>query len=161
MGWVQVLRRELDIDAVLERCDHACELRRLLAKHKAAGAVDQVELRGALMLGDHLEENVPCFAARSRVMACPHDLGRDRQTLAEGFPDTTLEGRNPEVALAQLFIAHGRDRKEAIERMQRALHMFIVEGIHTSIPLHQRILDDPDFKAGNFDTNFVTRFMKS
>jgi acetyl-CoA carboxylase biotin carboxylase subunit len=37
--------------------------------------------------------------------------------------------------------------------------MFIVEGIHTSIPLHQKILTDPDFVAGNFDTNFVTRFM--
>jgi acetyl-CoA carboxylase biotin carboxylase subunit len=64
-------------------------------------------------------------------------------------------------SLVAKLIAHGRDRKEAIERMQRALQMFIVEGIHTSIPLHQRILADPDFKAGNFDTNFVTRFMKS
>ena len=41
--------------------------------------------------------------------------------------------------------------------MQRALGMFIVEGIHTSIPLHQRILEDPDFRAGNFDTNFLSR----
>ena len=37
--------------------------------------------------------------------------------------------------------------------------MFIVEGIHTSIPLHQRILADPDFQAGRFDTNFIKRFM--
>ncbi len=37
--------------------------------------------------------------------------------------------------------------------------MFIVEGIHTSIPLHQKILADPDFQAGNFDTNFIKRFM--
>lgn len=43
--------------------------------------------------------------------------------------------------------------------MRRALEMFIVEGIHTSIPMHQRILDDPDFQAGNFDTNFIKRFM--
>jgi acetyl-CoA carboxylase biotin carboxylase subunit len=64
-------------------------------------------------------------------------------------------------SLVAKLIAHGRDRTEAIERMQRALQMFIVEGIHTSIPLHQRILADPDFQAGNFDTNFVTRFMKN
>ena len=44
-------------------------------------------------------------------------------------------------------------------RMQRALGMFIVEGIYTSIPLHQRILEDPDFQAGRFDTNFIKRFM--
>jgi acetyl-CoA carboxylase, biotin carboxylase subunit len=39
------------------------------------------------------------------------------------------------------------------------LQMFIVEGIHTSIPLHQRILADADFVAGKIDTNFVQRFM--
>ena len=44
--------------------------------------------------------------------------------------------------------------------MQRALEMFIVEGIHTSIPLHQRILADADFLAGKFDTNFIKRFTK-
>ena len=33
----------------------------------------------------------------------------------------------------------------------------MVEGIYTSIPLHQRILSDPDFLAGKFDTNFVRR----
>jgi acetyl-CoA carboxylase biotin carboxylase subunit len=43
--------------------------------------------------------------------------------------------------------------------MERALSMFIVEGIYTSIPMHQRILADPDFRAGNFNTTFVQRFM--
>jgi acetyl-CoA carboxylase biotin carboxylase subunit len=57
------------------------------------------------------------------------------------------------------LITSGRDRPEAIARMNRALEMFVVEGIHTSIPLHQKILADPDFIAGRFDTNFVTRFM--
>ena len=56
------------------------------------------------------------------------------------------------------LIAYGADRGEAIRRMRRALDMFIVEGIHTSIPLHRRILDDPDFQAGRFDTNFIKRF---
>jgi acetyl-CoA carboxylase biotin carboxylase subunit len=36
--------------------------------------------------------------------------------------------------------------------------MFIVEGIYTSIPLQQKILADPDFQAGKFDTTFITRF---
>ena len=48
-------------------------------------------------------------------------------------------------SLVAKLIAHGRDRAEAIARMQRALDMFVVEGIHTSIPLHQRILADADF----------------
>jgi len=63
-------------------------------------------------------------------------------------------------SLVAKLIAYGSDRAEAIRRMQRALSMFIVEGIHTSIPLHQRILADPDFQAGRFDTNFIKRFSR-
>ncbi len=60
-------------------------------------------------------------------------------------------------SLVAKVITYGRDRKEAIVRMNRALEMFIVEGIHTSIPLHQRILAHPDFLAGRFDTTFAAR----
>jgi acetyl-CoA carboxylase, biotin carboxylase subunit len=62
-------------------------------------------------------------------------------------------------SLVAKLITYGHDRDEAISRMNRALGMFVVEGIHTSIPLQQRILSDPDFVAGEFDTNFVKRFM--
>ena len=57
------------------------------------------------------------------------------------------------------LIVHGRDRKEAIARMRRALEMTIVEGIRTSVPLHLRILNDPDFQAGRMSTAFMERFM--
>jgi acetyl-CoA carboxylase, biotin carboxylase subunit len=43
--------------------------------------------------------------------------------------------------------------------MRRALEMFIVEGIYTTIPLHRRIMADPDFQAGNFDTKYMERFL--
>ena len=58
-------------------------------------------------------------------------------------------------SLIAKLVAYGNDRAEAIHRMQRALGMFIVEGIYTSIPLHQKILADADFQAGRFDTNFI------
>jgi len=60
-------------------------------------------------------------------------------------------------SLLAKLIVHGSDRSEAIKRMQRALDMFIVEGIHTSIPLHKRILAEPDFQEGRLDTNFIAR----
>jgi acetyl-CoA carboxylase biotin carboxylase subunit len=63
-------------------------------------------------------------------------------------------------SLMAKLITHGKDRTEAIARMRRALDMFVVEGIYTTIPLHQWILQDPDFIAGNFDTKFLSR-MKS
>src|SRR5450759_4753173 len=58
-------------------------------------------------------------------------------------------------SLIAKLIVRGRDRAEAISRMSRALEMFVVEGIYTSIPLHRRIMADPDFRAGNFDTSFM------
>jgi len=60
-------------------------------------------------------------------------------------------------SLVAKLIAHGSNRDEAIARMKRALHMFVVEGIYTSIPLHERILEHPDFVAGNIDTGFLAR----
>jgi len=57
------------------------------------------------------------------------------------------------------LIVKGRDRTEAIGRMKRALEMFVIEGIKTSIPLHRKILSDPDFVAGRFDTHFIERLL--
>ena len=57
------------------------------------------------------------------------------------------------------LIVKGRDRTEAIGRMKRALEMFVIEGIKTSIPLHRRILADPDFAAGKIDTHFIERLL--
>src|SRR5271155_5348134 len=62
-------------------------------------------------------------------------------------------------SLIAKLIVRGKDRGEAVSRMARALEMFIVEGIFTTIPLHRRILADPDFRAGKFDTTFIERFL--
>jgi len=56
-------------------------------------------------------------------------------------------------------ITHGRDRQEAIVRMRRALDEFVIEGIKTTIPLHRRILNDPDFQKGHVSTTFLDRFL--
>jgi acetyl-CoA carboxylase, biotin carboxylase subunit len=57
------------------------------------------------------------------------------------------------------IIVHGRDRQEAIARMKRTLEMTVIEGIKTTIPLHLRILADPDFVAGKLSTSFMDRFL--
>jgi acetyl-CoA carboxylase biotin carboxylase subunit len=62
-------------------------------------------------------------------------------------------------SLIAKLIVRGKDRGEAVSRMTRALEMFIVEGVFTTIPLHRRILADPDFRAGDFDTGFIERFL--
>lgn len=59
------------------------------------------------------------------------------------------------------LITHGRDRQESVARMKRALGEFAIEGIKTTIPLHRRILDDPDFQKGHVSTTFLERFLAS
>jgi acetyl-CoA carboxylase biotin carboxylase subunit len=62
-------------------------------------------------------------------------------------------------SLIAKIITHGRDRTEAIARMRRTLEMTVVDGIKTSIPLHLKILAEPDFIAGRINTGFMDRFM--
>jgi acetyl-CoA carboxylase biotin carboxylase subunit len=60
-------------------------------------------------------------------------------------------------SLVAKLITFGQSRDEAIARMSRALDMFVVEGVYTTIPLHQRIMQHPDFQAGRLDTHFLER----
>jgi acetyl-CoA carboxylase biotin carboxylase subunit len=61
-------------------------------------------------------------------------------------------------SLIAKLIVWGRDREEAIGRGRRALDFFVIEGIKTTIPMHRRILDEPDFIAGRLSTHFMERF---
>ena len=56
------------------------------------------------------------------------------------------------------LIVHARTRELAIARMQRALEMMVVEGIKTTIPLHQAIMADENFRKGEFSTKFMEEF---
>lgn len=58
------------------------------------------------------------------------------------------------------LIVRGRDRDEAIARAVRALDLFVVEGVHTTIPLHRRILADEVFKSGKISTRFMEDFFE-
>jgi acetyl-CoA carboxylase biotin carboxylase subunit len=57
------------------------------------------------------------------------------------------------------LIAHGKDRPEALRRMEIALEEMIIEGIKTTIPFHLRALRDPAFRRGDLDTHFVERLL--
>ena len=60
-------------------------------------------------------------------------------------------------SLIAKLIVHGKDRTEAIAKMKCALDGFIIEGVHTTIPFHKKVLNHPDFISGNFNTNFVEK----
>jgi acetyl-CoA carboxylase, biotin carboxylase subunit len=103
---------------------------------------------------EHPEKFTPS-AGKIKTFHVPGGLGVrvDTAAYAEGVIPPYYD------SLIAKLITHGKDRQEAIMRMRRALEMFIVEGIYTTIPLHRRILADPDFLAGRFDTKFMERLL--
>jgi len=64
-------------------------------------------------------------------------------------------------SLIAKLIVSGRDRAEAISRGRRALDLFVIEGVRTTIPIHRRILDDPDFVGARLSTRFMERFAQA
>ena len=56
------------------------------------------------------------------------------------------------------LVVHAETRTDAIQRMKRALNEFIIEGVKTTIPLHIKILDDPQFQKGDISTKFMERY---
>jgi len=61
-------------------------------------------------------------------------------------------------SMIEKLIVHAENREEAIRRMARALDEYIIEGIKTTIPFHQRIMNSREFQEGRFDTGFLERF---
>ena len=62
-------------------------------------------------------------------------------------------------SLISKLIVWGRDRTEAIQRMQRALDEYAITGIKTTIPFHQKVLNNPHFQEGDVSTDFIEKYM--
>lgn len=62
-------------------------------------------------------------------------------------------------SLIAKLIVWGQDREHTIARGRRALEEFVIEGIKTTIPFHLKVLQDPRFLSGNFDTGFLEHFV--
>jgi acetyl-CoA carboxylase biotin carboxylase subunit len=64
-------------------------------------------------------------------------------------------------SLIAKLIVTGRNRSEAVARGRRALDLFVIEGIQTTIPMHRRILEEPDFVDAKLSTRFMERFAQA
>ena len=120
---------------------------------------EKIEIRGHAIECRINAENPETFtpsAGRISTLLLPGGIGVRVDTAA--YPGWFVPPYYD--SLIAKLISHGRDRTEAITRMQRALDFFLVEGIHTSIPLHRRIMADSDFSLGNYDTHFIERLIE-
>jgi acetyl-CoA carboxylase biotin carboxylase subunit len=60
-------------------------------------------------------------------------------------------------SLIAKLVVWGETRAHAIQRMRRALREYMVDGIKTNIPFHQKVMDNRDYRAGKVDTSFITK----
>jgi acetyl-CoA carboxylase biotin carboxylase subunit len=121
---------------------------------------EMVKLRGHAIECRICAENPETFAPSAGKLTAFHAPGGtgvrvDTAAYAESVVPPYYD------SLIAKLIVQGKDREEAISRMARALEMFIIEGVSTSISIHQKIMADPDFQAGNFDTHFLSRFSQA
>jgi len=138
--------------------------------------VDLVKSQIRLAAGEKLEEAVGTPAVHGHAIECRINA-EDPETFVPSAGHITVfrtpggpgirvdtaahaDGVIPPYydSLVAKLIAHGDTRAEAIARMRRALEMFVIEGIKTSIPLQRKIMMDPDFSEGRLDTHFLDRF---
>jgi acetyl-CoA carboxylase biotin carboxylase subunit len=62
-------------------------------------------------------------------------------------------------SLVAKLVVHAPTRPQAIARLRRALDEMVVDGIHTTLPLHKRIVDDPEFQSGDYTIHWLERFV--
>jgi acetyl-CoA carboxylase biotin carboxylase subunit len=131
---------------------------RLAAGENLTDAVGPVEFRGhSIECRINAEDPETFVPSAGRITAFQMPGGTGVRVDTAAHTDAVIPPFYD--SLIAKLIVRGRDRPEAVARMRRALEMFVIEGIKTSIPLHRKILADPDFEAGRLDTHFIERFL--
>lgn len=130
---------------------------RIAAGEKLEIAQDQVSIKGHA-----IECRINAEDPGKNFMPSP---GRITSYLAPGGPGVRVDSAvysgyviPPYYdSMVGKLIVWGKDREEAITRMQRALQEFVIEGINTTIPFHQRVVKNAFFRRGEIYTNFIQR----
>jgi len=131
---------------------------RIAAGEKLADAVGAVEFRGhSIECRINAEDPETFVPSPGRITTFQLPGGTGVRVDTAAYADAVIPPYYD--SLIAKLIVRGRDRAEAIARMRRALEMFVVEGVKTSLPLQQRILAEPDFAAGRLNTHFLDRFL--
>jgi acetyl-CoA carboxylase, biotin carboxylase subunit len=134
---------------------------------------EQLRIAAGLPLGRRQSD----IALRGHAIECrinaenPQDFrpspGRISDYLAPGGPGVRVDSglyQGYEVppyydSLVAKLVVHAESREECVVRLARALGEYVVGGIETTIPLHQRLVDHPDFRRGQYDIHWLERFL--
>lgn len=138
-----------------------------LLKHQillAAGQKLNSVIRGYKLRGNAIECRINAEDPDKNFRPCP---GKIESFHVPGGPGVRVDTHAYSQYLIPQFydsliakvITWGKDRDEALGRMRRALDEFIIEGIATTIPFHQKVMMEKDFRDGNFDTKYIERIL--
>src|ERR1700680_1356260 len=129
---------------------------RVAAGQKLEEAVGPIEFRGhAIECRINAEDPETFTPSAGRITAFRVPGGPGERVVTHAYAYALIPPYYDSLVAKRICL--GRNRAEAVARMRRALDQFVVEGIKTSIPLHHRILTDPDFLSGRFDTGFLDK----
>jgi len=121
---------------------------------------DEVELVGHAIECRVTAENARTFAPSPGKIASYHAPGgmnvRVDSALYAGYSVPPSYD-----SLIAKLIVHGRNRNECLMRLRRALEEFVIDGIETTIPLHQALLANQDFANGDYDVKWLERLLES
>lgn len=145
---------EHPITEIVTGSDILKEQIQIAAGKKLAVSQEQVRLEGhAIECRINAESSTTFRPSPGRITAYHVPGGPGVRVDSSAYQDYVVSPYYDSM-IAKL-IASGANRSEALARLRRALGMFVLEGIETSIELHQKIVSHPDFEAGNFGTSFL------
>ena len=132
---------------------------RIAAGEKLAMNQEEVKLEGAsIECRINAEDPANNFSPCPGMVTTYHPAGGPRVRVDSHVYAGCLVPPHYDSMIAKLIV-HGRDRREAIQIMQRALHEFTIEPIKTTIPFHQTVLNHPSFISGKYSTSFVNHLL--
>jgi acetyl-CoA carboxylase biotin carboxylase subunit len=152
------LQVEHPISEMISGVDVVREQLRIAAGMPLSHRQDEIALRGHAMECRINAENPADFRpspGRVSEYHAPGGLGvRVDSALYQGYEVPPFYD-----SLVAKLIVHGANRAECLMRMHRALAEYVIGGIETTIPLHQRLLAEADFRAGQYDIHWLERFL--
>jgi len=152
------LQVEHPISEMISGVDIVCEQLRIAAGAPLGYAQADVTLRGhAIECRINAESPADFRPSPGRISEyhAPGGLGvRVDSALYQGYEVPPYYD-----SLIAKLIVHGATREECVMRLRRALAEYVIGGIETTLPLHQRLVDDPEFRRGAYDIHWLERFL--
>lgn len=152
------LQVEHPVTEMISGIDIACEQLRIAAGAPLGYRQAEIALSGHAIECRINAENAETFRpSPGKVTAyhAPGGLGvRIDSALYDGYEISPYYD-----SLVSKLIIHGRNRDECLMRLRRALEEYVIDGIETTIPLHQRLVTAADFIKGDYDIHWLERFV--